>query len=229
MVSTIGLGGLALAVTGIESYAGDAMATGNLPVVKRGEQIRTHRLPPSRLETFYAEVPPDMSTNPIDDYGSRPDRDQGDVKPETGQETDPKTDANPAADPDRGDSEVGDNSANGHVARAIFTREVVEREPVDQVESPVVVPPGESINLYYFTDIREMPGETISHHWFHEHKSIAQKKFEIGGNRWRVFSSKRIQANMPGRWEVQVKDSQGEIIQVDNFVVSTSDERGTAR
>lgn len=223
MVIYTSLAILPLSVPGFGGYPDRTGVAGNLPLIAPAGQINTQGVP-RRSRTLYAQAPAEIPETPVNDNPATQDPDQDVLEPATDRFADPIPEPRLTPKPKTEDSRAGEKIDGGHVARALFTRGVIEHEPVDTVESPVVVPLGETINLFYFTDIRDMPGETISHHWFHEHKSVARKSFEVGGYRWRVFSSKRLPASMPGRWEVQVKDSRGEVIKVDNFVVNSSEE-----
>ena len=80
-------------------------------------------------------------------------------------------------------------TADARIARAQFTTNIVNREPVDRVL--VVSPPVEE--LYFFTDIRHMEGDTATHSWRYRGELISKVSFEVGGPRWRVFSKVRLE------------------------------------
>lgn len=90
-----------------------------------------------------------------------------------------------------------------HVARATFTTEVVDNEPVDELETV----PADAETLYFFTEIVDLQGETITHRWTHDGEIVAEVPIEIGGPRWRVHSSKSLPESLSGIWTVQVMDS----------------------
>ena len=93
----------------------------------------------------------------------------------------------------------------GKVKRAMFTTQVVDREPVDQV---LILE--DKVNLiYFFTDLRNLQGHEIIHRWEHDGKLVSQKSFEVKGPRWRVFSSLRLDSSMLGRWTVVVTTKDG--------------------
>ncbi len=94
---------------------------------------------------------------------------------------------------------------NGNIARAQFTTRIEDREPVDQV----LVLNNNVTNLYFFTDVRNMEGRTITHIWEYNGQVIAKKQFSIKGPRWRVFSQKELDPSMTGKWTVIVKDDRG--------------------
>lgn len=94
---------------------------------------------------------------------------------------------------------------NGRVARAMFTTDIVEREPVDKVltlENTVN-------SVYFFTDLRNLGGQTVTHQWEYEGEIVSVVSFKIGGPRWRVYSKKVLDPTMLGRWTVLVLDGSG--------------------
>jgi hypothetical protein len=94
---------------------------------------------------------------------------------------------------------------DARIARAQFTTDIVNREPVDRVL--VVSPPQE--DLYFFTDIRHMEGDTVTHSWRYRGELISKVSFEVGGPRWRVYSKVRLEPYQFGDWSVTVTDGSG--------------------
>lgn len=93
----------------------------------------------------------------------------------------------------------------GNVARAMFTTDVVEREPVDRV----LVLSNKRHRIYFFTDLRHFEGQTIIHRWVHDGKVVAAVPFEVKGPRWRVYSAEDLNSDALGKWMVIVTDSRG--------------------
>jgi len=102
----------------------------------------------------------------------------------------------------------------GSVTRAVFTRAVVNREPVDDLESI----PSNLTFLYYFTELKGFTGEVITHRWEFEGQVVAETRFEVGGPRWRVWSSRPLPPDRVGAWRVSVLDFQGRVVAVSDFV-----------
>lgn len=111
-------------------------------------------------------------------------------------------------------------SASTGVARAQFTTGIKAREPIDRMSSIIPVRDN-ALPLYYFTEIRNMTGETITHLWKYNGNIVSKKSFSIGGSRWRVYSRKDLLPNMTGRWEVIVVDSSGQTLDSSSFVYNT--------
>ena len=88
------------------------------------------------------------------------------------------------------------------VARGIFSTNIVDREPVDQV----LILSNAVDQIYFFTDLRHYQGQTITHRWEYEGKLIMEKTFKIGGPRWRVYSKQDLDPDMTGTWTVVIRD-----------------------
>ena len=105
-------------------------------------------------------------------------------------------------------------SGEGSIAKGVFTTEVVDREPVDEIDSLYT----NVTKLFFFTDIRNMQGKTILHRWVHEGLIRAEVSFEVGGPRWRIYSSKNLAEEWLGNWKAQVFDTEGNLLHEAGFV-----------
>ena len=105
---------------------------------------------------------------------------------------------------------------SGSVAKSAFTTEIVDRDPVDDLDSVST----DIKQIYFFTDIRNMSGNRVTHRWLHGGETRAEVSFNVGGPRWRVHSSKNLVAEWVGDWTVEVVDSAGTVIHKDSFVYS---------
>ena len=106
------------------------------------------------------------------------------------------------------------NAFAGDVNRAQFTSQIENREPVDQLVSV----PAEMQKAFYFTELLDFKGETITHQWMFQGQEMYRLSFEVKGPRWRVWSSKRMLPRWSGSWTVNVLDSNDHIIKHDSFV-----------
>lgn len=102
---------------------------------------------------------------------------------------------------------------NGHVARATFTTAVEQREPVDEVKQL----PNDATQVLFFTDLRNLQGQTVTHVWEHDGKVVAKVPFHVGAPRWRVYSSKNLEPSWTGEWTVKVVDATGQVIHAEYF------------
>ena len=102
---------------------------------------------------------------------------------------------------------------SGSVVRAIFTSQIVDREPVDTLDAI-----GHDLQqVFFFTDLRHLQGQIITHRWEHNGQVMAEVKFKVGGPRWRVYSSKNILPEWVGSWTVVVTDESGQSLNTSSF------------
>ena len=98
--------------------------------------------------------------------------------------------------------------SRGSVIRSVFTTAVQEREPVDKLNNT----DAEQERVFYFTELRDMSGQTAIHRWEKEGNVVSEVKFDVRGPRWRVWSSKNFQPTSAGEWKVSVLNGAGEVI-----------------
>lgn len=110
-------------------------------------------------------------------------------------------------------------STSGTVARAMFTSQIVDREPVDELTELA----NDSDRIYFFSDLRDLAGQIITHQWEHAGNKMAEVKFRVGnGPRWRVYSSKNLLPEWTGEWTVRVIDEGGSTLNVSTFTYVAS-------
>lgn len=105
-------------------------------------------------------------------------------------------------------------SGEGSIAKGVFTTEIVDRDPVDEIDSLYT----DVKKLFFFTDIRNMQGKTVVHRWLHGGVIRAEVSFQVGGPRWRVYSSKNLTGENLGNWKAEVSDSEGNRLYEAEFV-----------
>jgi hypothetical protein len=109
---------------------------------------------------------------------------------------------------------------DAYVARAMFTTGIVDREPVDQVVS---LGPDQN-TIYFFTDLRNLQGRTVTHRWEFDGQFMGQISFKVGGPRWRVYSKRTLNPGVSGKWTVLVLDESGWPLHASIFMQGTETE-----
>lgn len=104
-------------------------------------------------------------------------------------------------------------ASTAKVARAQFTNAVQDREPVDKVSSLL----NDKNRIYFFSEIKDAPNQKITHRWEHDGKVVSETSFDVGGNRWRVFSNKTLDPKQTGEWKVSVLDETGSTLGASTF------------
>ncbi|WP_320821605.1 DUF2914 domain-containing protein [Reinekea sp.] len=104
--------------------------------------------------------------------------------------------------------------ADPEVSRHQFTSAVVDREPTDLLSA------AENLDtLYYFTELTNFQGMSVTHRWLFNDNVMAEVTFAVGGPRWRVYSSKLLQPEWDGQWQVEVVDEVGVVVSSDSLMV----------
>jgi Protein of unknown function (DUF2914) len=108
---------------------------------------------------------------------------------------------------------------DGAVTRAQLTTNVRDREPVDRLGSVVDLPPGGG-TLYFFTDLKGLGGQTVTHTWYYNRTPVQTVDLRIGSDRWRTYTKKRIDPNTMGAWKVVMTDQKtGRVLASQEFEV----------
>jgi hypothetical protein len=106
-----------------------------------------------------------------------------------------------------------ENGSSEHVARAVFTSEIQNREPTDTISSLS----NDHNKIYFFSELTGLGGQIITHRWEYQDKTMAEIKFNVGGPRWRVWSSKTLLPQWTGEWRVSIIDGSGNKIAEQTF------------
>jgi hypothetical protein len=99
------------------------------------------------------------------------------------------------------------------VLLASFTTEISEREPVDDISFL-----GNDKNvIFFFTDLRNLEGQEIRHVWSFNGQPMGTVRFQVEGDRWRVWSSKQLLPDWLGEWNVSVLNADDEVMATESF------------
>lgn len=101
------------------------------------------------------------------------------------------------------------------VAEAAVCTAVEDRAPVGAAETF----PAGTEQLMCFTDLRNAGGQTIIHAWIHDGTTRARVELEVGGDRWRTWSSKKLLPEWTGAWQVKVMTADGAVLETLDFTV----------
>jgi hypothetical protein len=110
-------------------------------------------------------------------------------------------------------------SPNARVERATFTTEVVELEPLDSIDTLS----NDRSEVYYFTELRGMEGQTVTHRWEFNGRVLAEVPITVAGPRWRAYTVKGLEPNWLGEWTASVVDSRGNVLRTDKFSYTESE------
>ncbi len=89
------------------------------------------------------------------------------------------------------------------VGEAVITTAVIQREPVDSVE----VFPRQNGKLYCFSRILGTEDETVVYHlWYREGQLMSRVELPVKSPNWRTWSAKQLLEDWPGKWWVEIRD-----------------------
>lgn len=95
-----------------------------------------------------------------------------------------------------------------NISNAEFALDIVDRIPINIIEEL-----DNSLGkIYFFTNIRNLSGERITHRWIYQGRVMADVSFNINGPRWRVWSSKNLWHTWIGEWRVEVLTDDGSML-----------------
>ena len=112
--------------------------------------------------------------------------------------------------------------SSAQVERSQLTSSIEDREPTDNLGYFVQGQNNKMKRIYFFTQITGLGDKQIVHRWLHAGEEKAQVTLNIGGDRWRTYSSKRIPRSWQGKWQVQVWHSDVMLMN-HHFIVSYPD------
>jgi len=99
--------------------------------------------------------------------------------------------------------------AEVRVSEGLITTEIVNRNPVDVVETYS----SDVGKLFCFTRIEGVAEETfVTHVWFYGDREMAQVNLPVRSSGWRTYSSKNIRPEWKGQWRVEVRDARGNLL-----------------
>ncbi|MDH5631421.1 MAG: DUF2914 domain-containing protein [Gammaproteobacteria bacterium] len=102
----------------------------------------------------------------------------------------------------------------GNVVRATFASAIQNREPVDHINE------ANASQIYYFSELRGMAGQRVTHRWEYNGEIMAEVPFEVGGERWRIYSSKRLLPDWKGEWKASVIANDGQELAVNTIIMN---------
>ena len=109
---------------------------------------------------------------------------------------------------------LGNSAIAGSVTRALFTVGVDNREPVIMITS---ISADSYDSISFFTELTDLNGHTVTHQWMYNDKVMFEKSFEVGGARWRVWTSKTLIPSWTGTWTVNVLDDDRTTLESKSF------------
>ncbi|TMN71839.1 DUF2914 domain-containing protein [Pseudoalteromonas sp. S1727] len=102
------------------------------------------------------------------------------------------------------------------VSRAVLTREVVDREPVNVFKADVRFNEFTE-TMAFFSELKNLQGQKVKHVWRYEDEVLASIELDVTSPRYRTFSNKTILPEQVGNWRVDVVDEHGHLLAQKEF------------
>jgi len=99
-------------------------------------------------------------------------------------------------------------TAKGTLPRAVFAKQIVKREPVDEVTALS----SDMQGVYFFTELEDMAGQTVSHRWEYDGQRVGYTEFKVTASHWRAWSYRKTPPGSTGIWKVKVLNAVGGVL-----------------
>ena len=99
-------------------------------------------------------------------------------------------------------------TAKGALQRAVFAKQIVKREPVDEVTALS----SDMQGVYFFTELEDMAGQTVSHRWEYDGQRVGYTEFKVTASHWRAWSYRKTPPGSTGIWKVKVLNAVGGVL-----------------
>jgi hypothetical protein len=116
------------------------------------------------------------------------------------------------------DTAMGVKIDTQYVSRALLTRDIQAREPVDIINKQIDRS-SFTKKLFFFTEVHKLNNQTVHHKWYFDDQLQADVALSIYANRYRTYSSKNISALQQGLWRVELI-ANGKILASKQFTVT---------
>ncbi|MGO2010479.1 DUF2914 domain-containing protein [Pseudoalteromonas sp.] len=102
------------------------------------------------------------------------------------------------------------------VSRAVLTREVKNREPVNVFQADIRRSDFTK-TLAFFSELKNLQGQHVQHIWYYQGEVVASIDLSVTTPRYRTYSNKSIMAEQIGEWRIDVVDEQGHLLAKKEF------------
>tara|TARA_R110001592_G_scaffold42654_4_gene138502 strand:+ start:15626 stop:16498 length:873 start_codon:yes stop_codon:yes gene_type:complete len=108
---------------------------------------------------------------------------------------------------------------NSAITRAILTLGLKDKEPKGTIPYDLVLPDEGIAKVILFTEMQGLRGKKLYHDWYRNGVRQARVKIPVNANTQNSHSSKYINAQMLGEWQVKVVDEKSELYVLADFRV----------
>jgi hypothetical protein len=102
----------------------------------------------------------------------------------------------------------------GGGSRVAFTTRIANKEPTSNLAEV----DHSAQQLIFFTELKNLTGETVRHRWVYNDQIVYEKAFNVGAARWRVWTQKTI-TTYRGTLTVEILNGAGNVIQSQSIII----------
>lgn len=106
------------------------------------------------------------------------------------------------------------------VIRASLNSGAHDKEPYQPVKLPVKLSKTQTIEVFYFNELRGITDKALYHSWSKDGQVLDKKQLNINGSRAKVLSSRTLGYKDKGEWQIQLVDRKGKVFSEVNFFVN---------
>lgn len=92
------------------------------------------------------------------------------------------------------------------VKRFLLTQGIKNKEPIGPEPSELNTDKNGLITLYAFSEVINLKDQHLEYRWIHRGKTVAKVKVGVWGQKWRSSSSKFVNAQMLGDWQLELRN-----------------------
>lgn len=106
------------------------------------------------------------------------------------------------------------------VIRAALTTAPKKNEPGDAVNVPVLIDQNQTLELFYFSQIKNPKSSVLFHRWYKNGQLMNKKQFEVKKDHATLISSKKFTSKDAGEWQIVLVDKNGKLLSELNYSVN---------
>ena len=108
---------------------------------------------------------------------------------------------------------------DARVIRASLNTVLKNGEPVDSIKLPVLIERSQTLELFYFSQIKNMKNNVLFHRWYKDGQLVQKKQFAVNSNNAKLVSSRKFTENDVGQWRVVLVNNKGSSLSEVNYSV----------
>lgn len=106
-----------------------------------------------------------------------------------------------------------------HVTRAALVTAINAGEPNARINPVVQLENKQSLDLFYFSQVKRLQNKPLYHQWFKTDQLILQKELIASQTVSRLISSRKFSVKDKGVWRVAMTDQKGKVLSESRFVI----------